>query len=97
MLLKILDIKNDDYILKDKKGNELSLQMVFYDAPKLDVGDEIQIHKNLLDKNSENFVQPYFFGGLDSVYGREAEKLNDDEIIKICTKGKEIVLKRIYG
>lgn len=96
--LKIIEIRQyGQYILEDLQGKRHSLILEFYCNAKIAVGDKIIMHASLLDKSSQNFVQPYAFGELKDNHGRDGKSLKEDELIALHTKDGDYILKRIYG
>ena len=97
--LKILDKnENDEYVLKEQKsGKTHTLTFVFYDVKAPEVGNLVQIHEKLLDKNSKEFSQPYYFGDLDDPTGRAVERLKDEEIVCLHMNGEKVICKRLFG
>lgn len=90
--------ENDEYLLKERKtGKKFSLVFVFYDSAQPEMGDVIVLHESLLDRKSNNFCQPYYFGGLENSFGRESEILGDDELLYLHCKDKQMIFKRLYG
>ena len=75
------------------------MRITFYDLeeqPK--AGDTLFIHKELLNRRHPKYSFEYYFGSVDSTYGREITGLDDLDAIKIVTEDeKEIILKRFYG
>ena len=57
-----------------------------------EVGDELFVSRELLTENAS-----YTFGSLESKYGKENVELGDQDVIKVRSGEKEIVLKRLYG
>lgn len=90
--LKIIDIKDYDYVLEDNNNKTYNLNIEFYgikENPKVD--DYIYISKKLLrEKNL------YSFGPFNSIYGKLVN-LTEDELIKVVTPKEEFYLKRYYG
>lgn len=90
--LKIIDIKDYDYVLEDNNNKTYNLNIEFYgikENPKVD--DYIYISKKLLrEKNL------YSFGPFNSIYGKLVS-LTEDELIKVVTSKEEFYLKRYYG
>ena len=90
--LKIIDIKDYDYVLEDNNNKTYNLNIEFYgikENPKVD--DYIYISKKLLrEKNL------YSFGPFNSIYVKLVN-LTEDELIKVVTPKEEFYLKRYYG
>lgn len=90
--LKIIDIKDYDYVLEDINKKTYNLNIQFYGLnEKIKTNDYIYISQELL--NEKNL---YSFGPFNSIYGKSVN-LNEDEIIKIVTSKEEFYLKRYYG
>ena len=75
------------YDMLDKDKNKYSLIFEFYEMENLKLGDTIFLDKEMLNVNSENFVQPYAF--------EPTNDLNYDA--KAIVNKKEVLLRRIYG
>ena len=99
MLLRVKEVKKfGEFMLVDEKtSKEYSLRLGFYDIEKPEEGDEIMLHKKLLDRSYEGYAQPYFFAPIDSKFGKSKENLQDEEIIGLVKEGKTDILKRVYG
>lgn len=95
--LKIIDINDGEYTLEDENKNTQNLLFEFHDMDNPKKGDVLLLPEKLLDRRSENFVQPYAFEPLESEKRIKGEKISQDDIAGILKKGKEILLRRIYG
>ena len=97
--LKIIQINNSEYSLKNVKGGSIyKLSMTFFDLKKeLVVGDIICMHKELLDPSYVEWDTSYYFGPINEVYGRKVKGADDIDVIAIQTKQETIVLKRFFG
>ena len=96
--LLIVEKYDDNFVLEDEKKNQYNLRMTFYDLEKeLCVGDYISIHKELLDKNYEEYSNEYLFGPLEEIYGREIKSKEDIDFVVLECDNKKIYLKRFYG
>lgn len=75
---------------------ECVLVMEFYgvDTPK--IGDELRVPEILLDKNWENYAQPYAFEKI-AINPMNVEKLNNSDLIVLKTKEDIFTLMRVYG
>ena len=96
--LKIENKKDNDYVLRDQKGNSYEMNFEFFDieeAPK--ENDYINISAELLNPRYKEHTKYLSFGGMENTCGRSGDKLTDTEIIKIEIEDKEIYLKRLYG
>lgn len=90
--LKIEEIDNYNYSLKDSDNNYYNINIEFYDIlDKIDIGDVLYMDEELLKEKVLNF------GLLDSIYGRKINDSNDIDIVILEIKDKKIYLKRIYG
>ena len=91
-IFKIKDIKKSTYILQEKETEiNIELMFEFYGVtPK--IGDILILPKVLLDKNSEEFSQPYAF---EPVSGNEI--VAENETAGLIQKNNKIILKRIFG
>ena len=92
--LKVVKVdKFDEYVLEDDKKKQHFLSLGFYDMPKLEVGDVIYLQEAWLNTKSLNFVHSLYFAPIN-----ENEKdVKESDLIGICTKGKNLVIKRVYG
>ena len=91
-------IANNEYVLENEKiGKRYRLCFCFYSKNFPTVDDEIIISEFLLDKKSEEYCQPYFFGELSDNTGRDANVVQESELLSWQHKGKKYLLKRIYG
>ena len=96
--LIIKEINGYEYIFEDESNNEYKFNLEFLDLEKpLQIKNEIEINKELLNPKYDGYSTNYTFGSLDSVYGRNNLSLDDIDIIKVITDEKEIYLKRLYG
>jgi len=96
--LKIDKINKNLYTLKDIDGTTYELVLKFLDIDfMLDVGDTIHMNQQLLDESYEGYNSYYTFGNLSNSYGKENISTSDTDIIRITSKNKTILLKRLYG
>ena len=96
--LKIINIDNNYYTLKDNEERIYRLTLIFHNTniiPKLN--DYIYLNHNLINKKYEEYSECYIFGPLDSNYGRKITNKNEQDLIKIQTDNNSIYLKRLYG
>ena len=84
---RIISITNNDYILENE-CSKYNLNMIFYIDDKIEVGDIIYLPVNILRE-----VNIYAFGPINN---RDIN-LDENDIIKIITKDKEMYLQRYYG
>lgn len=90
--LKIEEIDNYNYSLKDSDNNYYNINIEFYDIlDKVDIGDVLYMDEKLLKEKILNF------GLLDSMHGRKINDSNDIDIAILEINDKKIYLKRIYG
>lgn len=95
--LIIKQIDGNKFTLLNKKNNKVyNFKLTFFDV-KVNVGDVIAIHKELLDPNYEEYSKIYRFGPLDEPYGRNVEGPEHLDFIAIKTQDKIIPLKRFFG
>lgn len=96
--LKITNKNNYLYSLKDSRDNTYELSIEFFDIEeKPQIGDYISMSAELLNPRYAGYSTDYSFGSLTDEYGKKEISLNDIDVIKIETVGKEILLKRLYG
>lgn len=96
--LKIDRINRNLYTLKDMDGITYELVLKFLDIEfTLDVGDSIHMNEQLLDERYEGYSGYYTFGNLNNSYGKEDISIKDIDIIRVTSKNKTILLKRLYG
>ncbi|MGN1200954.1 MAG: hypothetical protein ACI4R8_01635 [Candidatus Caccovivens sp.] len=92
--LSIKEIKNHgEYVLQDKSGKKQSLILEFYNITPPSVDDVLFFHEKILNRSSENFVQPFAFASMT----KESQQINDEDIVGLHTKNGNFVLKRVYG
>lgn len=93
--LKVLEINSNClYVFEKENKQKISLQIEFYGISKLNKGDVVNICDKLLDRSSENFVQPYAFEKCDIA---DFSKMDKHEKMIIEQQKEKILLKRIYG
>lgn len=96
--LKIENKNNNDYTLKDQKGNTYKINFEFFDIEEAPTeNDYINISAELLNPRYREYSTYLTFGGMQNICGRKEPKLTDIDIIKIEIGDKEIYLKRLYG
>ncbi len=96
--LKIEDVENNEYRLKDIEDNNYDINIEFYDIEKLpQANDYINISAELLNTNYKEYSRYLVFGGMDNICGRKDISLGDIDVIKVEVEDKEIYLKRLYG
>lgn len=96
--LRIESKVNDDYVLKDEKGNSYNLNFEFFDIEeKPKENDYINISAELLNPRYREYTTYLTFGDMDNICGKKNLNLNDIDVIKIEMEDKEIYLKRLYG
>lgn len=88
--LEIINIDKFKYTLKDlEKEYILNIEFAGYNPV---VHDKIIMHEELL-----NILYLLSFGPLDSIYGKNIQDKDDQDIIVIIHDDKKIYLKRLYG
>ena len=88
--LEIISIDKFKYTLKDlEKEYILNIEFAGYNPV---VHDKIIMHEELL-----NILYLLSFGPLDSIYGKNIQDKDDQDIIVIIHDDKKIYLKRLYG
>ena len=89
-MIKLTIVQSDEYanyVLKDKEGNNYSLNINFMGIEKPKVGTDIYIHESVIKEDvSLNY------GLVD-----DDNKPNDNELIVISYEGKQMYLQRFYG
>ena len=96
--LKVEEKKDNKYFLTDRDGNRYELNFEFFDIEKEpEKSDYISIPAELLNPNYKEYSSYLSFGGLKNICGRNGDKLDDTDIIKLEIDDKEIYLKRLYG
>ncbi len=83
-----------DFVQKST-GKKLSLQIEFYGINKPKEGDIIAISKDLLNPESEDYVQPYAFKVCDVNINKIKEA--KEYLILSDSNNKKHILKRVYG
>ena len=64
---------------------------------KLKIGDLIKFNNKLLNSEWEGYSDEYYFGPIDSIFGKQIFSENDFDLLEIKRNGKIIKLKRLYG
>lgn len=96
--LKIVNIDGYQYYLEDEDKHNYIFNLEFLDVEDdIKVGNFINISAELLNPRYAGYSTNYIFGSLESKYGKDKIKLNDNDVIKIEIEDKEIYLKRLYG
>lgn len=96
---KVLKVKGIEYTLQNlQSGERETIALSFFDleSPVL-AGDVLSFHKELLDKNYEEYSSHYYFGGINEVYGREIKSAESKDVLAIIKEDKTILLKRFFG
>ena len=98
VLLRIQQIDKNLYNLKDQNEVDYELVIKFLDIDIVpSIGDIIHMNEQLLSNSYEGYSPFYTFGSLESVYGKANISLDDMDVIKLCSGGKTLYLKRLYG
>ena len=96
--LKIININDYEYSLKDEEEHNYIINMEFFDVDENPrIGDYIYINKELLNPKYDGYSTSYTFGRLENKYGKENIQMEDIDVIKVTLNNKEIYLKRLYG
>lgn len=96
--LKIDEINKNLYTLKDIEGTTYEIVLKFLDIDfTLDIGDSLYMNEKLLDESYEGYSVYYTFGNLNNHYGKEDISISDIDIIRVTSKNKTALLKRLYG
>lgn len=69
----------------------------FYGVTKPSVADKLMIHEKLFNTKWQGYSQPYAFEVVEDMTPNEVKNLNHCEFIVLGSKGKNYVLKRVYG
>ena len=95
--LEIINKNDCLFNLKDDRNNKYEFCIEFYDIDvSPEIGDYINISAELLNPRYAGYSTLYAFGNLENPCGRENLDIDDIDIIKVITKNKEIILKRLY-
>ena len=89
-MIKLKIIKKDkycNYILEDKDKNKYDVNINFMNTNKPSLGSTIYIQESVLKENVSLNYSPI----------EKEDDFNEDEIIKLVDKNKEIYLVRLYG
>ena len=99
MLRLVIESKEENnYVLKDKDGNMYNINFEFFDIDEEpQENDYINLSAELLNPRYKEYTKYLSFGKMDNICGRNEDKLQDIDIMKIERDGKEIYLKRLYG
>lgn len=93
--LKVLRLNSNClYVFENEDKKQISLQLELYGISKLNKDDVVNICDKLLDKKSDDFVQPYAFEKCDLA---DFSKLDKNEKMIVERKDEKVLLKRIYG
>lgn len=96
--LEIEKINKNLYKLKDNNENIYEVALKFLDIDIVpNVGDIIYMNEQLLSDNYEGYSSFYTFGSLESIYGKANVSLGDIDVIELCSTGRTLYLKRLYG
>lgn len=87
--------KNDEYTIEYKQ-DKYTLVLEFYGIDRPKVGDRFQLNEILLDKNWENYCQPYAFEPI-AISPLNVKDLKNNDLIVLETEDNICTLKRIYG
>ena len=85
------------YELKSQNKKQKTVLEFYGLNRRPEVGDKILIHENLLDINWPYYTQPYAFELKLDMTPYHVMALNKEEFIVLGFKGKNYVLKRVYG
>lgn len=92
--LMINKIEGYNYSLIDKEKNEYTLNLEFYDLKdEVKAYDKILMPKRILKQ--KNMMLNY--GLLDNICGKIITNSNEEDLLVLITKNKNIYLKRLYG
>lgn len=80
----------------ESEGEEFKVMLEFLGVDEPVIGEEIAFSKELLDKTSKYYTQPYTFQ-YDAKALIEEVELNEKEYLVVVRKNKGFILKRIYG
>ena len=97
--LTVVNISKWQYTLKNVETNQEYVKALEFHGLKkpLKIGDQIIMHKELLDPEYHEYSNQYAFGPVDEVYGREVSSSADTDVIGIKQGNDIISLKRFYG
>ena len=91
--LKVVKIEDfDEYVLEDEKKRQHFLALGFYDMPRLEVGGVIYLQEAWLNTKSPDFVHSLYFAPYN-----EEKGVKESDLIGVRAKGKNFVIKRVYG
>ncbi len=98
-MLKLIEKgKFGTYIFLDaQKSREARLSLQFFDGFDLDVGDNLLINEQLLDRHSEWFAPFYAFEEVKKNLKRVSETTPKVDLAIVKKGNKEYLLKRLYG
>ena len=96
--LKIVEVNDYDYKLKDNDNNIYNFNIEFLDINKLpNINDYIYMNEELLDKKYKEYSTVYTFGELKNKTGRKIENEENLDLIVLEMAGEKFYLKRLYG
>ena len=97
--LKIIEIDNYLYTLKDEENKIYKFTFEFHDIETLPkINEYIYMSDELLDINYKEYSNFYAFGSLEDTSGRKVDgDKNIQDVIAVQTDTKKKYLKRLYG
>lgn len=95
----VFSVVGADYVLRNThSGKMYNIRMTFFGLERnLANGDVIYLHKELFDESYEEFSSAYYFGPMNSSYGRKLTSSKDVDFCVVEMDGHQIYLKRFYG
>lgn len=85
------------FLENEEKRENFELILEFYNVKEPKVNDYLIIHQDLLDRNNENFTQPYAFELCTDKTFDDVKKLSSMGYAILISNNEKFVLKRIYG
>ena len=95
--LKIKEVLEYSQYLVESKTIKETISLGILGIDKLNVGDNLMIHEDLLDRSNKNYTMPLFFEITKEKSSKEIKEENDKEYGAVKTNGKTRTIKRIYG
>ena len=95
--LKVKEVLEYGEYCVETKTREEVIAMHVYGLNRLNVGDNLMLHEDLLDKSNANYTMPLFFEITKEKTAKEIKEENNKEFGAVKTNGKVIAIKRIYG
>ena len=95
--LKVKEVLEYGEYSVESKTMQTVIGLDIYGLKRLNVGDSLMIHEDLLNKTNPNYTMPLFFEITEEKTAKTAKEENNIEYGAVKTNGKTLAIKRIYG